>query len=124
MNVAAGANQGLGKSYLFSSIVRYLTNKYPAGQPEPRVSVAYYYIQKKDRDDEGSINLALKALVWQLTESDVGYRKVVVAGALGEYEGIDSTMNVWERIVKDLSSKPDATLFILLDGVDNRKREA
>src|SRR5947207_15919104 len=81
--LALEAKEGFGKSFLFSTVVRYLNNRFPAGQLEPRVSVCYYFLQKKDKAE--NVNKALKALVWQLTESDIAYRKSV-AGACDKSE--------------------------------------
>ncbi|KAI9855693.1 MAG: hypothetical protein M1813_009655 [Trichoglossum hirsutum] len=113
--LALEAKEGYGKTFLFSSIVRHLRNRYPAGQQVPRVSVGYYFLQKKENEEENT-NKALKALVWQLTESDIVYRKSV-AGACDKSEEFGNTLELWKYVVMNLS-KTDATFFILLDGID------
>lgn len=117
---ALEAREGFGKSYLCSTVIRHLNYLYPPGRQDPRVSVTYYYFEKDNKDDK-SVNKALRALIWQLTQNDPAYEKSV-AGACDKPEEFGETRELWKQLVINLS-KMDATFFIVLDGIDEAETE-
>jgi len=93
--LALEAREGFSKSYLCSTVIRHLNYLYPPGRQDPRVSVAYYYFEKDNKDDK-SVNKALRALIWQLTQNDPAYEKAV-AGACDKSEEFGETLELWNN---------------------------
>ncbi|WEW55846.1 hypothetical protein PRK78_001279 [Emydomyces testavorans] len=115
------AREGFGKSYLCSTAIRRLFQLYPPSNKEARVSVAYYFFQK-DNKDEKSVNKALRAIIWQLTQHDAVYQKSV-AGACDKPEEFGNTLELWKQLVVQFSAKTEATVFVVLDGIDEAETE-
>ncbi|TPX24225.1 hypothetical protein DIZ76_013568 [Coccidioides immitis] len=67
------------------------------------MAVAYYFFQK-DNKDERSVNKALRAVIWQLTQRDAVYQKS-------------------RQLIVQFSTKTEVTIFIILDGIDEAKAE-
>ncbi|KAK2752745.1 hypothetical protein FQN55_005876 [Onygenales sp. PD_40] len=119
--LALQAKEGFGKSFLSSTAVRHLFHLHPPGHQDTRVSIAYYFFQK-DNKDEKSVNKALRAIIWQLTHNDVVYQKSV-ASACDKPEEFGSSFELWNQLVVQLSTKTEATFFIVLDGIDEAETE-
>ncbi|EFW13917.1 conserved hypothetical protein [Coccidioides posadasii str. Silveira] len=94
---------------------------YPPGNTEDRMAVAYYFFQK-DNKDERSVNKALRAVIWQLTQRDAVYQKSV-AGACDKPEEFGNTLELWRQLIVQFSTKIEVTIFIILDGIDEAKAE-
>ncbi|EEP81091.1 predicted protein [Uncinocarpus reesii 1704] len=120
--LAFEAREGFGKSYLCATTIRRLYELYPPGDTEQRVTVAYYYFQK-DNKDENSVNKALRAIVWQLTQRDPVYQKFV-AGACDQSEEFGNTLELWKQLVVQFSTKTEANIFVVLDGIDEAETES
>ncbi|QVM11257.1 hypothetical protein D8B26_005911 [Coccidioides posadasii str. Silveira] len=119
--MAFEAKDGFGKSYLCSAAIRRLHRLYPPGNTEDRMAVAYYFFQK-DNKDERSVNKALRAVIWQLTQRDAVYQKSV-AGACDKPEEFGNTLELWRQLIVQFSTKIEVTIFIILDGIDEAKAE-
>nr|KMM67961.1 hypothetical protein CPAG_04294 [Coccidioides posadasii RMSCC 3488] len=85
------------------------------------MAVAYYFFQK-DNKDERSVNKALRAVIWQLTQRDAVYQKSV-AGACDKPEEFGNTLELWRQLIVQFSTKIEVTIFIILDGIDEAKAE-
>ncbi|KMU80035.1 hypothetical protein CIHG_04015 [Coccidioides immitis H538.4] len=72
--------------------IRRLHQLYPPGNTEDHMAVAYYFFQK-DNKDERSVNKALRAVIWQLTQRDAVYQKSV-AGACDKPEEFGNTLEL------------------------------
>lgn len=119
--LAFEAREGFGKSYLCSTAIRRLFQLYPPAKSEDRISVAYYFFQKDNKDGK-SVNKALRAIIWQLTQHDPVYQKSV-AGACDKPEEFGNTLELWKQLVVSFSSKLESTAFVILDGIDEAERE-
>ncbi|PGH12190.1 hypothetical protein AJ80_06810 [Polytolypa hystricis UAMH7299] len=119
--LALEAREGFGKSYLSSMAVRHLYRLHPPGGRDTRISIAYYFFQK-DNKDENSVNKALRAIIWQLIQHDAVYQKYVAA-ACDKPEEFGDTLELWKQLVVNLSSKVESTFFIVLDGIDEAETE-
>ncbi|KLJ08852.1 hypothetical protein EMPG_15719 [Blastomyces silverae] len=119
--LALEAKQGYGKSFLCSIVVRHLFQLHPPGHPDSRTSVAYYFFQKENKDEK-SVNKALRAIVWQLTDNDVVYRKSAAA-ACNKPEEFGNSLELWKQLVFQFSTKTEATFFIVLDGIDEAEMD-
>ncbi|OJD18304.1 hypothetical protein AJ78_01680 [Emergomyces pasteurianus Ep9510] len=115
------AKQGYGKSFLCSTVIRHLFQLYPPGHQDSRTSVAYYFFQKESKDEK-SVNKALRAIVWQLTNNDLVYRKMVAA-ACNKPEEFGNSLELWKQLVFQFSAKTEATFFIVLDGIDEAEKD-
>ncbi|OAX83844.1 hypothetical protein ACJ72_01801 [Emergomyces africanus] len=115
------AKQGYGKSFLCSTVIRHLLHLHPPAHQDSRTSVAYYFFQK-DNKDEKSVNNALRAIVWQLTNNDLVYRKLVAA-ACNKPEEFGNSFELWKQLVSQFSTKTEATFFIVLDGIDKTEMD-
>ncbi|KKZ61982.1 hypothetical protein EMCG_03539 [[Emmonsia] crescens] len=119
--LALEAKQGYGKSFLCSTVIRHLFNLHPPGHRDSRTSVAYYFFQKENKDEK-SVNKALRAIVWQLTNNDVFYRKLVAA-ACNRPEEFGNSLELWKQLVFQFSNKTQATFCIVLDGIDEAEMD-
>ncbi|QSS49502.1 hypothetical protein I7I53_09874 [Histoplasma capsulatum var. duboisii H88] len=114
--LALEAKQGYGKSFLCSMVIRHLFHLHPPAHQDSRTSIAYYFFQKENKDEK-SVNKALRAIVWQLTDNDVVYRKWVAA-ACNKPGEFGNSLELWKQLVFQFSTKTEATFFIVLDGID------
>ncbi|PGH00149.1 hypothetical protein GX51_05962 [Blastomyces parvus] len=119
--LALEAKQGYGKSFICSIAVRHLFQLHPPGHQDSRTSVAYYFFQKENKDEK-SVNKALRAIVWQLTDNDVVYRKSVAA-ACNKPEEFGNSLELWKQLIFQFSTKTEATFFIVLDGIDEAEMD-
>jgi hypothetical protein len=121
--------EGFGKSHLFSAVLRHLTGLHASQSLDRRVSIAYFSMGndgqgKQDAKNStgteersgDSLDIAMKSIIWQLTNQDIGYQKSV-ATACKNCEQLGDIEQVWNRLVIDLWSL-DATFFVLLDGIE------
>jgi hypothetical protein len=109
-------DEGFGKSYLVSSVIRYLRKRYPQGSQDPdRTSVAYYFFQE-DKELQ-SLNNALRAMVWQIVLNDVAYQKDA-AGVCKDPDNLSSNDDLWDRLFSDFMDTR-ATFYLILDGIDH-----
>ncbi|EEH08289.1 conserved hypothetical protein [Histoplasma capsulatum G186AR] len=97
-------------------VIRHLFHLHPPAHQDSRTSIAYYFFQKENKDEK-SVNKALRAIVWQLTDNDVVYRKWVAA-ACNKPEEFGNSLELWKQLVFQFSTKTEATFFIVLDGID------
>lgn len=105
--------EGYGKSYLVYTAIQALKKRYILGQENhSRTSVAYYYFRK----GEQSLEDCLKALAWQIVLTDPVYQKDL-ADSCKDLDDAD-VEELWNRLFANHSAA-DATLFILLDGVNS-----
>jgi hypothetical protein len=115
------AKEGFGKSFLCSTAIRHLNGLYPPSRQGSRVSVAYYFFEKDNKDSK-SVNKALRAIIWQLAGGDAVYQRDVAA-ACNEPDNFGNTIEMWNQLVIQLSTKIDATFFVFLDGIDEAETE-
>jgi hypothetical protein len=116
-------DEGCGKSYTLTSIIRDLSTRYPQNQGNAsRISVAYCYLTragKKDKDAQSSKNGAsvrdaLREWAWQIINNDVFYRKNVQA-AFKQSSDLGDLKEMWAKLF--LSHLDDDVIFyLLLDG--------
>jgi Cdc6-like AAA superfamily ATPase len=119
--------EGYGKSFLFSTVIRDLQDRYPQGTLTS-TSLAYFFFQQESTakgsqtaDKDGSILIkALKVIAWQIAKNDLVYRKDLASS--NKCTGINHLQALWDFLFAK-SYKTDATFFLLLDGVDEMDRE-
>lgn len=124
---ALEAGKGFGKSILCAKVIEHLKDAFKNGNQTDRVSVAYFFF-KEDRSSRNenpltnTINNALRSIVWQLSQNDAAYQKFV-AGVGRSFNSCSSnTMQFWEKAIREYA-KTRATFIIILDGIDNAKKE-
>ncbi|KAF2237356.1 hypothetical protein EV356DRAFT_564727 [Viridothelium virens] len=115
-------DEGFGKSYTLTAIIRDLLMRYPQGHNDvSRISVAYYYLNRVGKKDAPSsrggpsIGDALRAWAWQIVNNDLFYRKDIYA-VLREDPDMGDISELWQKLFLDRSDKK-ATFFVLLDGI-------
>ncbi|KAL5332733.1 hypothetical protein BJX70DRAFT_407031 [Aspergillus crustosus] len=105
--------QGVGKSFLFSAIVRYLQEMYNEGAEDmARISVAYYIFDKDTNSP--SLLKALQVLAWQIAKADMVYRKDLSSV---QTAGLDQIGPICD-ILFGKACKNDSTFYLLLDGIE------
>lgn len=120
--IALEGREGFGKSHISSVIIRHLHRHPPQLQgSSSRVSMAYYFF-RKDNKDEKSVNKALRAVVWQLTQNNAVYQKAVSA-ACDNPEEFGESLELWKRLFVQIIRKQDTRVFIFLDGIDEARTE-
>ncbi|KAL9096512.1 MAG: hypothetical protein Q9165_001509 [Trypethelium subeluteriae] len=115
-------DEGFGKSYTLTAIIRDLLMRYPQGHNDiSRVSVAYYYLNRVGKKDVSisrggpSIGDALRTWAWQIVNNDLFYRKDIYA-VLREDPDMGDISELWQKLILDRSDRK-ATFFLLLDGI-------
>ena len=116
--------KGFGKSHLSSAIVNELRRKHlhtRAGDCS-RVSVAYFFF---DRDAKASnaehtqprdsLEVALKAVAWQIVQEDTVYQKELSSVVESRLE-LNTVKQLWEKLLVEV--KADSTFYIICDGID------
>jgi hypothetical protein len=113
--LALEAREGFGKSFPCPAIVRNLKEKYPSGQ-NPRVSVAYYFFQKGNKDDK-PVNKAVKAVLWQYTQNGPSTKRLLPRFVISLMNSATQSSR-GNNLVIYPSKKIDSTFFIILDGIN------
>ncbi|KAL9113689.1 MAG: hypothetical protein Q9227_002134 [Pyrenula ochraceoflavens] len=117
-------DEGCGKSYATTAIIRDLWTRYPQGlQDTNRISIAYYYFSRqgltqgsfKSKKAAPSLREALQSWAWQIVNNDVFYRKGVQSTFKHSPE-ISDLGELWKKLFLDHSDN-QASLFLLLDGI-------
>ncbi|EGD98293.1 hypothetical protein TESG_05672 [Trichophyton tonsurans CBS 112818] len=117
------AKEGYGKSYLSSAAIRHLYRLYPPGNQDARMSVAYYFFGGTTfNSTEKSVNIALRSIIWQLTQNDAVYQKNV-ASACDKPEEFGDSLELWKQLVVNFSPKTNAVFYIVLDGIEELDSE-
>ncbi|KAK3718641.1 hypothetical protein LTR37_004858 [Vermiconidia calcicola] len=115
------APSGFGKIYLSSVVTHHIQQQH---RGDGRVVVAYYYFQKEAGEKTTrQMNRAIKTVIWQLPQA---CRQFAKEAAKVCESGVDlnNTSNAWKRLITDSSAKGvDATLFVVLDGLDELDSE-
>lgn len=116
------ADEGFGKSHLCSIVINHLKERH---RDDARVGVAYYYFQR-DAQDMTPINKAMKAIIYQLASTSTAVAKEyakLVQKACDKKTDFGRTVDLWKRMITDLSNGLEATFFIILDGFDQAEKE-
>ncbi|KAF1969307.1 hypothetical protein BU23DRAFT_477557 [Bimuria novae-zelandiae CBS 107.79] len=113
--------EGCGKSYILTAIIRDLRTQYPQNQDGvARISVGYCYLTRGGKKNgegpkgERSIRDALREWAWQVINKDVFYRKNIQAtfkksADLGDLE------EIWKKLFLD-HLNDNVTFYLALDG--------
>jgi hypothetical protein len=121
--------EGYGKSFLFSTVIRDLQDRYSQATDNlTSTSLAYYFLQQESiakgsqaADNDGSMLIkALKVLAWQIANNDHVYRKDLASSI--KCTGINQVKTLWDYLFAK-SYKTDAAFFLLFDGMDEMNRE-
>jgi Cdc6-like AAA superfamily ATPase len=109
---------GAGKTFLSSKIIHYLQSE----EMSSTTFVAYFFV-KEDNQDLRSIDSILKSMAFQITQTDLPFRKFV-SKVCRNSENLRNAETFWNRVFLDFFGSPQcsSTVFILLDGVDEAPR--
>ncbi|KAK0654716.1 hypothetical protein DIS24_g5146 [Lasiodiplodia hormozganensis] len=118
--IALEAEAGFGKSYLSSVVIKHLQTRYDSPQELFKTSVAYYYF-KKDERDMSSVEKALNAIVWQLSERDFIFRKWF-AGRCDTADRIQTAYDLWESSLKSYY-KQGTIFYLVIDGIGHADKD-
>ncbi|RLL95865.1 hypothetical protein CFD26_105362 [Aspergillus turcosus] len=117
-------NPGSGKSYLSSSIIAFLRDKYPQGVQHPsHVSIGYFFF-KDDNPATRSFHQALRDLAYQLSRNDPAYEKYLVT--LGDYGSASTLESAWRTLFVNYFLKKESitsSVYVLFDAVDEAFEE-
>lgn len=116
--LALQGDANFGKSFLCRTIIEHLFDLYPPKREFPRASVAYYFIRRDSTDRKDSLNDAVRAIIWQLVQSDGGYAKSVQKECEQDKDFL-TTSELWEHLITGLAKSTNATFFLVLDGIDD-----
>jgi hypothetical protein len=126
-SLCLSGGEGSGKSFLMSIAIQDLKKRYPQGEDDlNRTSIAYYYFQRDVKgstadQDSLSLNTALKALAWQIANSDAVYRREL-SSSCNSVEDLRKTKDLWGTLFAN-SYKSSATFYFVLDGIDQMEEE-
>lgn len=121
--LALRGDSNVGKSFLCSTIIDHMFELYPPKREMPRASVGYYFVRREANERKDSLNDALRAMIWQMVQSDVGYAKSVQRECERETD-FAKTADLWTTLVTNLSKTTNATFFLLIDGIDELSEDA
>ena len=109
---------GAGKTFLSSKIINHLQSE----QMSPTTTVAYFFI-KEDNQDLRSIDNILKSIAFQITQSDLLFRKHV-SKVCKNSENLRNSKTFWKTVLRDFFGLPRcrSSVFVVLDGVDEAHR--
>ncbi|KAF7192420.1 hypothetical protein HII31_06452 [Pseudocercospora fuligena] len=116
------ADEGFGKSYLCSTVIRHLQDMH---RDNSKVCIAYYYFQR-DASEKNPINKAMKSIIWQLASGNTSLSKEYLRLAVRACDGksdFSRTAELWQRLVSETAKHLEATVFIILDGIDEVESE-
>ncbi|KAL4894288.1 NACHT and TPR domain protein [Aspergillus ambiguus] len=112
-------NPGAGKSFLAANMISFLRNKFStACQDNKTVSIGYFFFNG-DNPQTRSFHQVLRDLAFQISKSDLKYRKYLAT--IGEYELISTLRSAWRLLFAEYfltRDNIDSTVYILLDAVD------
>ncbi|KAB8224412.1 hypothetical protein BDV33DRAFT_233369 [Aspergillus novoparasiticus] len=117
LGVAGG--EGVGKSFLFTAIVKQLQELYTEATEDMACTSISYYIFDQQELKDPSLVKALEVLAWQIAKVDMVYRK-----ELGSVKtvGINQIGSLCRQLFGK-SYKTDSTFFLLFDGIDQMDKQ-
>lgn len=116
-------DEGCGKSYTVTNIIRDLMKRYPQNQHDvKRNSIAYHYITRSTKDNqasksEPSIKHALREWAWQILKNDEFYRKDLHS-MFKQNTDMGDLSDMWQKLFIN-HLKKEATYFLVLDGIQD-----
>ncbi|CAI7615078.1 unnamed protein product [Penicillium pancosmium] len=123
-------DEGYGKSYLFTTIIRDLQERVSEGTDNlSRTSIAYHFFEQESpnrgaaqsaANDAPHLVKALKTVAYQLASHDPVYRKELASSA--KSMEANQITQLWNALFAK-SYRGDSTFFILLDGAEQIVRE-
>lgn len=138
------AETGCGKSHLCSQTVRFLNDRRKVENRMGSTAVASVFVQglqqapkTSDREQNNSkqtagkhfpLGQALKALIWQLAETDMPFQNFAVKELRKHPLGLTDAMEFWGKIImaffnssRSESEKPQKIFFLILDGYSDNE---
>lgn len=120
-------DEGCGKSYVMTAIIRDLLQRYPQNQDDAtRISISYCYLtrggkkntqaSRNDQNAQGerSIRDALREWAWQIINKDIFYRKNIQA-LFKKSSDLGDLRELWQRLFLSHLNE-NVTFYLLLDG--------
>ncbi|OJJ36091.1 hypothetical protein ASPWEDRAFT_156490 [Aspergillus wentii DTO 134E9] len=104
-----------GKSYLTSSVIRYLRQHHFSEHSNARHLVAFYFLNRQKTEDR--VDTIAKSLVWQFADNDASYMQS--AAHICEKTSVLDPEEILPRLLLDNKtlSRIDARFYIVIDGL-------
>lgn len=116
--LGVAGSEGVGKSFLFASIVKSFQEVYNKRDEDmTRTSAAYYIFNQGEKGS--SLIKALEVLAWQIAKVDMVYRKDLSSAQTANINQIGSLCD----LLFGKSYKADSTFFLLFDGIDQMDKQ-
>ncbi|KAF2008656.1 hypothetical protein BU24DRAFT_429231 [Aaosphaeria arxii CBS 175.79] len=120
---SVSAPKGYGKTFLTYAVVEHLLGRCKKEDPERDVDLAYFYLPRTSQEpgatkQEGSsLNKALKALIYQFSQSNAAYREFI-RSTMQEDIGLGNTAGLWAKLVHGFITSSQANFFVVIDGIE------
>lgn len=121
--IVLAGNTGSGKTSTMVNVLRYLRRQGEGRGPTSRIVTAYFFPDRDSRKasaeaDQGMLETASKALLWQITTGFEAMTKAVLQVAERSM-GFDGVLDLWKQLFLDNPEQrnPDTTFYILIDGL-------
>ncbi|TAQ86604.1 hypothetical protein B7494_g5067 [Chlorociboria aeruginascens] len=116
---------GVGKSYLSTSIIKYLKERYEKDHENGDGPFIGYFFVKENKEVLRDANIILKTLAWQIAESDAVFRNHAIKVCKSRGSTV-TTEQTWENIFlafyqSDLGQ--GRRIILVVDGLDEASLE-